>query len=314
MNEAILIDQVSKKFRKSPFSRELLALDNISLTVEQGEVFGFVGQNGAGKSTTIKILVGILTASSGAARVFGHDVNSPLARAGMGYVPENPLLYDYLTPMEVLTTGLRLHQVKVVDERAHCLSWLERFGIANVADQRIRSFSKGMMQRTALAHALAIQPRLLILDEPLSGLDPIGRREVVDILEEYRKGGGTLFFSSHVLHDVERLADRFGVIHRGELVALRSPNDLVGGEQYVTVRTLGSAPLEGFQQEAGDRWLAEVRRENLWQALGSAQAAGHTLVEVRPTLSLESAFLRFVESGNQPRETGAITGDGSEPA
>jgi ABC-2 type transport system ATP-binding protein len=176
------------------------------------------------------------------------------------------------------------------------MTWLERFGLADVANKVVRGFSKGMAQRTALAHALAVEPRLLILDEPLSGLDPIGRREVVDILAAYRQQGGSIFLTSHVLHDVERLADRFGLIHKGELRAVRSPGELVGEDERVLVRTEGPAvTLEGLQSEPGGRWTIEVPRPALWDTLRRLEAAGHTLVEVKPTLSLEAAFLHVVK-------------------
>lgn len=157
-------------------------------------------------------------------------MREPEARRGLGFVPENPSLQDFLTPYEILLMGLRLHGLRLGDERKHCMHWLERLDLAAVADSRLRGFSKGMLQRTALAHALAIKPRLLILDEPLSGLDPVGRKDVVDILDEYRRQGGTLFFSSHVLHDVERIADRFGLIHQGQLLTIRSPQELAADQ------------------------------------------------------------------------------------
>jgi ABC-2 type transport system ATP-binding protein len=298
MTVAIRIAALGKIFPRTLTSKKFEALSDVSLELSEGEVFGFIGPNGAGKSTTIKILTGVLRASSGRAEIFGCDVNLPLARRQMGYVPENPRLYDYLTPFEVLQMGLRLHQVIVSDERRHCLEWLERFGLADVANKVIRSFSKGMTQRVALAHAMVINPRLLILDEPLSGLDPVGRKDVVDLLADYRTKGGTIFMTSHVLNDVERLADRFGLIHKGKLLAVQSPNDLVGGEQFVTVRSLGASVIPGFSEESGGRWFSEIRREELWVVLEQLKAASHTLIEVKPTLSLESAFFRFLE----PRE------------
>jgi ABC-2 type transport system ATP-binding protein len=216
------------------------------------------------------------------------------ARTGLGYVPENPSLPDYLTPLEILSMGLTLHKCKVANQKAHCMQWLERFGLDEVANKTVRGFSKGMAQRTALAHALAVQPRLLILDEPLSGLDPIGRRDVVDILANYRQQGGTIFLTSHVLHDVERLADRFGLIHKGELRAVRSPAELAGEDDRVLVRSQGAAACSGMVAEPGGRWVVEVPRPQLWHTLMAIQAAGHTLIEIRPTLSLESVFLHVV--------------------
>lgn len=295
MTAAIDIRDLRKTYPRSWASQPCEALRGISLQVAPGEVFGFIGPNGAGKSSAIKILTGVMAPGAGSASLFGVDVAEPNSRRGLGYVPENPSLPDYLTPLEILAMGLALNGRKPANVRAHCLRWLERFGLAEVSGKVVRGFSKGMAQRMVLAHAMAVEPRLLILDEPLSGLDPIGRREVVDILSDYRRQGGTIFMTSHVLHDVERLADRFGLIHKGELRAVRAPGELVGEDDRVLLRTQGETAVAGMQPEPGGRWVVEVSRPQLWQSLADAEAAGHTLIEVRPTLSLESAFLRVVQ-------------------
>lgn len=294
MTKAIDIVDLCKTFRGHWRKREVLAVDHVSLSVEAGEAFGFVGPNGAGKSTTIRMLTGVLKPSAGKAELFGVSIDNPQARRGVGYVPESPYLYEYLTPMEILSMSMQLHDVQVDNPQAHCLQWLERLELGAVSRKTLRSFSKGMTQRVALAQALCIRPRLLILDEPLSGLDPLGRRDVVDILSEYKKSGGTLFFTSHVLHDVERLADRFGFIHRSQLKAIKSPQDLVEEEELVTVRVVGREPPAGFVGETGERWFAEVPRSQLWAVLQSVQASGHMLLEIKPTLTLERVFMRFV--------------------
>lgn len=282
-----------RSFKSAPFE----ALKGISLQVEQGEAFGFIGPNGAGKSTAIKILTGAISASAGSAQLFGRSVMEAEARRGLGYVPENPSLPDYLSPMEILAMGLALHRLSLPNPKAHCLGWLTRFGLADVAYKVVRGFSKGMAQRTVLAHAMAVQPRLLILDEPLSGLDPIGRRDVVEILSEYKRNGGTIFFTSHVLHDVERLADRFGLIHQGTLRSVQSPAELAGGEETVELRSIGTAPVLKMQEEFSGRWFGVVPRSELWSQIDAIKVAGHVLIEVKPTLSLERAFLSVVERG-----------------
>jgi len=143
-----------------------------------------------------------------------------------------------------------------------------------------------------------VEPRLLILDEPLSGLDPIGRRDVVDILSEYRSKGGTIFLTSHVLHDVERLADRFGLIHKGELRAVRAPGELAGKDDLVLIRSQGAAAvLPGMVAEPAGRWVVEVPRTMLWETLRAIDGAGHALIEIKPTLSLETAFMHVVKGG-----------------
>lgn len=293
MTQAIVVEGVEKRYR-GKWGASVVALAGVSLSVESGEAFGFIGANGAGKTTTIKILVGLVQATKGIAKLFDTPVKVPEARLGLGYVPENPYLYDYLTPLEILGMGLRQHRVQVSDPKAHCLMWLERLGLGHVAGKVVRSFSKGMTQRVALAQALCINPRLLILDEPLSGLDPIGRRDVVDILSEYKRGGGTLFLTSHVLHDVERLADRFGLIHEGELRAVRSPAELAGDQEMVLIRTFGELVVDGMREDFAGRWIGEVPRAELWTRLEALRVAGHVILEVRPSLSLEVAFLRAV--------------------
>jgi ABC-2 type transport system ATP-binding protein len=213
----------------------------------------------------------------------------------VGYVPENPCLYDYLTPHEIISMSLRLHLPgERAGTRSRAMSWLEKLGVAHVANSPVRSFSKGMTQRVALANAMAVSPRLLVLDEPLSGLDPIGRREVVEILADYKRGGGTLFFTSHVLHDVERLADRFGLIHKGELRSVRAPSELVGSEDMVMVRSHGTVPIPDAREESLGNWISEVPQARLWAVLEELRALGHQLREVRPSLSLEAAFMHVV--------------------
>jgi ABC-2 type transport system ATP-binding protein len=294
MTSVISIAELRKTYPRSWTSPPFEALKGISLTVEEGEVFGFIGPNGAGKSTAIKILTGVMLPTAGSAALFGVDATLPEARRGLGYVPENPSLPDYLTPLEILSMGLALHGRRPDQPDRHCMRWLERFGLGDVARKVVRSFSKGMAQRTALAHAMAVEPRLLILDEPLSGLDPIGRRDVIDVLDDYRRRGGTIFLTSHVLHDIERLADRFGLIHQGQLRAVSTPAELAGGDDLLTVRSMGSAPVAGMVEETAGRWTIKLPRSEAWAMLEALRAAGHTLIEVKPALSLESAFMRAV--------------------
>jgi len=292
---AIRIENLEKTYAEGVMRRPVRAVAGVSLEVAEGEAFGFVGPNGAGKSSTIRILMGLARASSGCCQLFGIDVNKPAARLRVGYVPENPCLYDYLTPLEIVSMSLRLHLPgEGAATRSRAMSWLEKLGVAHVADSPVRSFSKGMTQRVALANAMAALPRLLVLDEPLSGLDPIGRREVVEILADYKRSGGTLFFTSHVLHDVERLADRFGLIHKGELRSVRAPSELVGSEDLVMVRSHGKVPLPGAREESLGNWVSEVPQARLWSVLEELRALGHQLREVRPSLSLEAAFMHVV--------------------
>lgn len=285
--KAIEIEALSKSFRVR--GKKVKALDSVSFSVDFGDSVGFIGQNGAGKSTTIKLLFGALTADLGEARLMGRPAEDARARVGVGYVPENPYLYDQLTPREVLQSGLRLHGFRGVEVQRRAAEWLERLGIAYAADKRIRDLSKGMTQRTALAHAFALQPKLLVLDEPMSGLDPVGRKEVADLMQEYRSAGGTLFFCTHILHDVERLADRFIMIDRGSILAQQSVAELLASQSHLVVRYLGEA-LPGFECEGGALWRGIMRREELTGCLASIEAVSGVVVDVFPRGSLESLF------------------------
>lgn len=266
------------------------ALNQISFTVAPGQSVGFIGQNGAGKSTTIKILFGALRADAGQALLMGRPADDPASRRGVGYVPENPYLYEQLTPREVVSAGLQLHGIKGAENRRRTDTWLEKLGIAYAADKRIRNLSKGMTQRTALAHAFAIEPELLVLDEPMSGLDPVGRRQVADLMQEYRQSGGTLFFSSHILNDVERLADRFVMIHRGVIRAQQDVAEMLAAQDRMVVRYLGRKGVEGFETDAGDIWKGIVSRVEITAILGRVDELGGTLLNIQPQNSLEELF------------------------
>lgn len=295
MTAAIAIDTLRKTYPRSLASPPFEALKGISLTVDEGEVFGFIGPNGAGKSTAIKILTGVMTQTSGSAQLFGIAVDRPESRTGLGYVPENPSLPDYLTPLEILSMGLSLHRRKRTDAKRHCMQWLARFHLDHVANKVVRGFSKGMAQRTALAHALAIEPRLLILDEPLSGLDPVGRRDVVDILSEFREQGGTIFLTSHVLHDVERIADRFGLIHKGELLTIRSPREIVAdqADRYI-VRYRGERSIAEAIEVRSGLYAINAHAADLATVVQQVQTAGAIVQDVQPAVSLETVFFRAI--------------------
>lgn len=295
MTAAISVENLRKTYHRTWKNGPFDAVKGISFEVSEGEVFGFIGPNGAGKSTTIKVLTGATPATSGHVSLYGIDASLASSRHGMGYVPENPSLPDYLTPIEFLLMSLEINGIRLSAPRAHCLQWLERFGLSHVTNKLMRGFSKGMLQRVALAHGLVANPRLLVLDEPLSGLDPIGRRDVVEILADFKTKGGSIFLTSHVLHDVERLADRFGLIHLGELKTIASPSELMGEEEMLIVRSCGNAPIQGMTQDSSDRWSIQCARSDLWGLLHKLEQSGHWVVEIKPMLNLETAFLKFVE-------------------
>lgn len=296
--KAIEVIDLQKAFKLK--GKWIKALDGVSFSVEMGQSVGFIGQNGAGKSTSIKILFGALRQDAGTAHLMGCPAEDPLSRMGVGYVPENPYLYEQLTPREVVSSGLRLHGIHGAENKKRCEHWLEKLGIAYAADKRIRNLSKGMTQRTALAHAFAIEPRLLVLDEPMSGLDPIGRKQVADLMQEYRLAGGTLFFCTHILHDVERLADHFVMIDRGRLKAQQNVADLLASQGEMVVRYLGDTGLPGFMLDAGQVWRGLVPRSQLAQTTFQIEAVGGSLLDVQPQNSLEELFDRVVGEAVTP--------------
>jgi ABC-2 type transport system ATP-binding protein len=208
----------------------------VSLTVEPGECFAYLGANGAGKTTTMKILVGLIRATSGQARLWGLPVSDPASRRRIGFVSEEPSLPPRLTAMEVLEHGGRLTGLSGRESRLRAAALLERLDIASSGGKQLARLSKGQRQRTALAHALVGNPDLLLLDEPLTGLDALGRREVIDLLGELRGEGKTIFFSSHILADVERLADRVAILRGGELAALGTPAEVAAAEGLTGAR------------------------------------------------------------------------------
>lgn len=206
------------------------AVKGVSFEVKAGEIFGFLGPNGAGKTTTIKTLIGLIFPTRGEVRLFGLPVTDPAARRRLGFLPESPYLYKYLTAREIMDLCGRLIGLSSHERRSQSEEILRRVGLGKNMDRPLNGFSKGMLQRAGLAQALIGDPELLILDEPMSGLDPIGRKEVRDIILQERERGRTVMFSSHILSDVEMLCDRVAILNRGELTAYGSLNDLLRRE------------------------------------------------------------------------------------
>lgn len=294
MAAALEFRSVSKIFSKR--RKHIQALNDVSFSIDEGEVFGFVGPNGAGKSTTIKIMLDIISDYDGKVTVYGVDAREALSRKDVAYLPESPALYEQFTPMEILRMALKMYGIHRADEEAWCMLWLDRFSVAQNAHRRIRQLSKGNVQRVALAHALVVQPRLLVLDEPLSGLDPLGRKDVIDILQEYKEQGGAIFFTSHVLHDVERIADRFGFINEGELITTRSPRDLMReySDRFV-VRYQSDRLSEGIPIRGGE-YEHELSQEEIPAWLESLNQQKGRLLSVKPLVSLERVFFSILEN------------------
>lgn len=300
MSAALEFHNVSQTFRVK--GKAVQALRDVSFSLAEGEVFGFVGPNGAGKSTTIKVMLDIINDYQGTVSIYGVDAHRAESRQHLAFVPESPALYEQFTPLEILRMGLSMYGIKRKDADAWCMHWLERFSIEASAKRRIRELSKGTVQRVALAHAMVVQPKLLVLDEPLSGLDPVGRKDVVNILSEFKQQGGAIFFTSHVLHDVERIADRFGFINKGELLTVRSPRELAAERaDHMLVRFNADQMIiaEAKQLRHGE-FESEILQAELPAFIAQLNHVGGHLLSIKPAVSLETVFFRILEDVKKP--------------
>jgi ABC-2 type transport system ATP-binding protein len=229
---AIEILDLEKTYKVGFWRKRLKrALHPLRLTVEEGEIFGFLGPNGAGKTTTLKMLMGLVFPTSGSARLLGRDWTDPEVKAQIGFLPEQPYFYDYLTAHELLDYYGQLSGVPGKDRKRRVDEVLQRVGLTDVKGVQLRKFSKGMLQRVGIAQAILHDPKLVFFDEPMSGLDPMGRREVRDLMEQLKHEGKTVFFSTHILSDAEALCDRVAIIHQGELRGVGAVADLTSSVQ-----------------------------------------------------------------------------------
>jgi ABC-2 type transport system ATP-binding protein len=305
---AIEIENLVKDYPTGPLHlKRVRALDGLSLTVQTGEVFGFLGGNGAGKTTTMKVLMRLITPTAGAARMLGHDVADVAMHARVGYLPESPYFYDYLTAREFLEYCAQLFGAAPAARKARAADLLARVALDEAAwDRQLRKFSKGMLQRVGLAQALVNDPELVVLDEPMSGLDPVGRRQVRDLIAALRAAGVTVFFSSHVIADIEVLCDRVAILRRGRLAHVGRLDELrqrmdSGGHLEITVVGAPVAALaEALTKLDGARVTAtpagariDVGSErDVDAALALARGCGARLVSVQPVRqSLEDLFV-----------------------
>jgi ABC-2 type transport system ATP-binding protein len=300
---AIEVKDLSKIYR-TPFRRRRVeALRGVSFEVERGQIFGFVGPNGAGKTTLIRTLMGLIRATSGRASLLGQAIPSRAARFAVGFLPESPYFYDYLTVGELLDLVGRLFGMPAARRRARAGELIARVGLERARSLALKKYSKGMLQRAGLAQALMNDPELVVLDEPTSGLDPIGRKEVRDLILELRDRGKTVFFSSHILTDVEAIADRVAIVARGEIQAQGAPAELVQQTVLgidVVVRIAADAALGDLCDGAsnvrrtGDELAATLSPSadvDGW--LARARELGGKVVAVSPRQeTLEDLFLR----------------------
>ncbi|MCB9606733.1 MAG: ABC transporter ATP-binding protein [Polyangiaceae bacterium] len=282
--------------------RRVEAVRGVSFEVQAGDIFGFLGPNGAGKTTTIKMLTGLIAPTSGRASLMGEPVGRPRVLSKVGFLPENPYVYPYLTPLEFVEMCGELSGLRGRACRDRARQVLERTGVWYAADRQVRRLSKGMLQRTGLAAALVADPELLILDEPMSGLDPVGRKEVKDLILEERANGRTIFFSTHILADVEALCDRVTILRKGQVVVSGALSELLnfGANETQIVLDAVSEELQGELEalggrlgRAGERTTVEVASQQVDEVLRMALGGGASVVEVQAHhATLEDLFVR----------------------
>lgn len=297
---AIKVEGLTKHYKKG-VKKKIVALEDLNLEIWQGEIFGFVGPNGAGKSTTIKLIMNLIFPTRGRVEIMGREASHPRARKEVGYLPENPSFYDHLTGEEFLLFAGSLVGLKgkTLKNRAHQL--LELVGLDNAGGLRIRKYSKGMMQRLGIAQALVGDPQIVVMDEPMSGLDPLGRADMVNLILNLKAKGKTVFFSSHILHDVETICDRVGILVRGRLTYLGSPSRLSETPWWVIKlegNHLNILKGAGFSRVStmGHLTQVEIPPQDLWEALEKVKSLDIPLYSLeRKRLGLEEIFVKEVK-------------------
>jgi ABC-2 type transport system ATP-binding protein len=299
---AIEIENLTKEY---PFGflhlKKKTSLEGLNMQVESGEVFGFIGPNGAGKSTTIKLLMRLIFPTAGDARILGKPISDVEMHRDIGYLPEQPYFYEYLTATEVLDYFARFHDLTAADRKERVDRMLKKVGLETARKIQLRKYSKGMLQRVGLAQAILHDPKVVILDEPMSGLDPVGRRELRDIILELKREGKTVMFSTHILSDAEMLCDRVGVIVGGKLRGVGAPGALVdmktqGMEILFELTGTSSAPLLSKAARTGDRYRLQVAEQELYAAIEQLRGAGARILSVSQVkATLEEFFMNMVE-------------------
>lgn len=309
MSKIIEIENLSKDYEVGFWKKKKVrALDDLSLTVESGQIFGFLGGNGAGKTTTIKILMSLIFPSAGNAKILGKDISDVKMRARIGYCPENPYFYDYLKASELMNYFGELFGFDSVKRKQKTAELLTKVGLDEKDwNKQLRKFSKGMLQRVGLAQSLINDPEIVFLDEPMSGLDPIGRREIRELIAELREKGTTVFMSTHILSDIEALCDNVAIMQKGKLAATGNLNDLLSQngeiqEFEINIKGVGKESIENeVAKIAGAKISAKPNGANIHvldendidAILKITRENGGNLVSVQPVRqSLEELFVK----------------------
>lgn len=307
----IRTEGLTKVFKVGFRGRKVRALEDLTFEVKEGEIFGFLGPNGAGKTTTIKILTGLLYPTKGKAWIMGRELGDISVKERMGFLPENPSFYEYLTGMEFLTYYAQLLRIPSSERQERVGRLFSMVGLKGAEDLQLRRYSKGMIQRIGIAQALLNDPDLVILDEPMSGLDPIGRKEVRDLILRLRDEGKTVFFSTHILSDVEMICDRVAILAKGRLKAIGPLEDLLGGyikSVEVTVRGLREEVIGEVEAMAervlrrDDSLLVSLKgEEETTRLIDLIRMNGGRIYSIVPQrLSLEEYFMKMQQEAEGP--------------
>ncbi len=305
MGNALELKDVHKSFRTGFIPKTKRVLKGISFAVEEGRIFGYLGPNGAGKTTTIKCILGLVFPDKGAIGIFGRGHLASASREKVGYLPENPYFYDYLTAEEFLAFCGGLFGLGRDEKRRRIASLLKLVGLDKAAGVQLRKFSRGMLQRAGLAQALINDPSLVILDEPLGGLDPLGRKDIRDIIVRFREEGKTVFLSSHILQDIEMICDRVAVILDGKIVSQGALDELISEKILFTeitvsgVDTAELAPYGETLSARGGRTLLKVfGRDQVDRVLELVRSRGGRIDSLIPrSETLEDMFVEMVRRG-----------------
>lgn len=304
----IEIKNLSKTYETGFWKKKKIrALDSLNLSVESGQIFGFLGGNGAGKTTTIKLLMRLIFPTGGSAKILGEDISNVQMHSRIGYCPENPYFYDYLKAQELMNYFGALYGLDTVKRKQKTEELLSRVGLPKEDwNKQLRKFSKGMLQRVGLAQALINDPEIVFLDEPMSGLDPIGRREIRELIAELRENGTTVFMSSHILSDIEALCDNVAILRNGKLVETGNLDDLLtkSGETQsyeINIKNIGIGELENEITAMDGATISEkpnganihiANEDDIERVLQLTKKAGGKLVSIQPIKqSLEEFFV-----------------------
>ncbi len=304
MDTVLRIENLHKSFKTGFIPKKKKILKGLSLEIQGGEIFGYLGPNGAGKTTTIKCVLGLIFPDDGKIEIFGHSNLSLKAKEKIGFLPENPYFYDYLTATEFLRFYSDITLVKKEDKQGQIKGLLDMVGLKQTANLQLRKFSRGMLQRIGLAQSLINNPSLVLLDEPLGGLDPLGRKEMRDVIVKLKEEGKTVFLSSHILQDIEMICDRVAILVEGQIINQGRLQDLISEKVFFTEVTLSGVAMKDLgglgelYSVLGERILLKVfdeeKIEEVFLRVKEKKGKVHSLIP--RTETLEDLFVGAVKS------------------